>query len=67
MWLKNGNKTGIERRMSRAKTTWVAAAMALAVLVFGGLPLMKGAFYLGKHEGDAMHLADLVLRMADGQ
>ena len=53
--------------MSRAKTTWVAAAMALAVLVFGGLPLLKGAFYLGKHEGDAMHLADLVLRMADGQ
>ncbi len=53
--------------MSRARTSLVAAIMALAVIAFGGAPLLKGAFYLGKHEGDAMHLADLVLRMADGQ
>ncbi len=53
--------------MSKARTSLVAVIMALAVVVFGGAPLLKGAFYLGKHEGDAMHLADLVLRMADGQ
>ncbi len=53
--------------MIKARSSFVAAIMVLAVLVFGGVPLLKGAFYLGKHEGDAMHLADLVLRMADGQ
>lgn len=53
--------------MSRARTGILFAVMALAVLVFGGVPLLKGALYLGKHEGDAMHLADLVLRMAEGQ
>lgn len=53
--------------MSRARTGLLFAIMALAVVVFGGVPLLKGAFYLGKHQGDAMHLAELVLRMADGQ
>ena len=53
--------------MSRARAGLVAAIMAAAVILFGGAPLLKGAFYLGKHEGDAMHLADLVLRMAEGQ
>lgn len=53
--------------MSKARTGILFAIMALAVVVFGGVPLLKGAFYLGKHEGDSMHLADLVLRMAEGQ
>jgi hypothetical protein len=53
--------------MSKARTGLVAVIMAIALIVFGGAPLLKGAFYLGKHEGDAMHLADLVLRMVDGQ
>ena len=53
--------------MSRARTGILFVAMALALAVFGGVPLLKGALYLGKHEGDAMHLADLVLRMAEGQ
>lgn len=53
--------------MSRSGTGSVAALMAFAVLALGGAPLLKGALYLGKHEGDAMHLADLVLRMAGGQ
>lgn len=53
--------------MSRARTGILFAVMALAVVIFGGVPLLKGGLYLGKHQGDAMHLADLVLRMADGQ
>lgn len=53
--------------MSRARTGILFVAMALALVVFGGAPLIKGALYIGKHEGDAMHLADLVLRMAEGQ
>ncbi|MCY1126998.1 hypothetical protein OU426_09035 [Frigidibacter sp. RF13] len=37
------------------------------VLVMGGLPFLKGAFYIGKHEGDTLHLAEIVLRMAAGE
>jgi len=37
------------------------------VALFGGVELLKGGFYLGKHEGDAIHLADIVLRMGAGQ
>lgn len=48
---------------------WAVLTLFLLILVavMGSLPLLKGAFYLGKHEGDTMHLAELVLRMADGQ
>ena len=37
------------------------------VLVMGGLPFLKGGFYIGKHEGDTLHLAEIVLRMAAGE
>lgn len=43
------------------------AALSALILVLGGLPFLKGAFYLGKHEGDTLQMADLVLRMAEGQ
>ena len=53
--------------MSISGTTRLALFLMVLIVVLGGAPLIKGAFYLGKHEGDAMHLAELVLRMADGQ
>ena len=53
--------------MSRPRTAALAAFLALAIAVLGGLPLLKGAFYLEKHEGDTLHLAELVLRMARGE
>lgn len=53
--------------MSRPRSLTLAGFMALVVIVLGGVPLLKGAFYIGKHEGDTMHLAELVLRMAEGQ
>ena len=53
--------------MSRPRSAALAAYLALLILVLGGLPLLKGAFYLEKHEGDTLHLAELVLRMAAGQ
>lgn len=37
------------------------------VAVLGLAPFLKGAFYIGKHEGDTLHLADIVLRMAAGE
>ena len=49
-------------------TPWRLVALLLAVVVIlGGLPLLKGGFYLGKHEGDTLHMAEIVLRMARGQ
>ena len=52
----------------RHKQLWRLSAFALIVMaVLGGVALAKGGFYLGMHEGDAIHLAEIVLRMADGQ
>jgi hypothetical protein len=53
--------------MTKTRMPLLLALLAGMIVVFGGLPLLKGGFYLGKHEGDTMHLAELVLRMADGQ
>ena len=53
--------------MSRPRSLALAGFLALVLVVLGGLPLLKGAFYIGKHEGDTMHLAELVMRMANGQ
>ncbi|MGB5870098.1 MAG: hypothetical protein WBH04_07845 [Albidovulum sp.] len=47
---------------------WQAAALMLAMIViWGGAPLVKGAYYLGKHEGDTLHMAEIVVRMARGE
>ncbi|NDR55956.1 hypothetical protein [Aliiruegeria sabulilitoris] len=35
--------------------------------LLAGALLAKGGFYIGKHEGDTIHLADLVLRQAAGE
>ena len=44
------------------------ALFLLGVVAFLGLiPFLKGAFYIGKHEGDTLHMAEIVLRMAAGQ
>lgn len=49
-----------------AVNPWLLAAVMLGlVALLGGISFLKGAFYIGKHEGDTLHLADLVLRMAD--
>ncbi len=47
--------------------TGLFLALAAVIVVLGGLPFLKGAFYLGKHEGDTLHLTELVMRMANGQ
>ena len=43
----------------------LAGVMALVVLVLGALPFLKGGLVIAKHEGDTLHLADIVLRMAE--
>ncbi len=53
--------------MGRSSTARLTAFLIVLIAILGSAPFLKGAFYLGKHEGDTMHLAELVLRMADGQ
>ncbi|MDI3336531.1 hypothetical protein QKW60_08945 [Defluviimonas aestuarii] len=53
--------------MGRSSTARLTAFLIVLIAILGTAPILKGAFYLGKHEGDTMHLAELVLRMADGQ
>ena len=38
--------------------------MLAVVLILGGLPFLHGALFIDRFEGDALHLADMVLRMA---
>ena len=44
------------------------AAIVLVLIAVSALPvLLKGGLYLSHYEGDAFHLADIVLRMASGE
>lgn len=50
------------------KTDWRGLTLCLlaVALILGGVPFLKGAFYIGKHEGDTVQMADIVFRMAQG-
>ncbi len=56
-------------RAGAAVSDGTKVGMALVALwgVLAGLSLLPGALVLSQHEGDAMHLAAMVLRMAEGQ
>ncbi|MCF2906377.1 hypothetical protein L0666_15395 [Octadecabacter sp. CECT 8868] len=50
------------------KNQTVSTVFLIVVLVLlGGVAVLKGGLYVGKHEGDTLHLIQIVLRMADGQ
>lgn len=49
----------------RANSLRLGVVMGLVALVMAVLPLLKGELIVAKHEGDTLHLADLVLRMAE--
>ena len=53
--------------MSRPNPVILTAVLAVIVLGLGGAAVLKGALYIGKHEGDAMHMVQIVFRMAEGQ
>ena len=36
-------------------------------MLFGGISLLKGDFLIAKHEGDTLHLLQIVFRIADGE
>jgi len=50
------------------KTDWRGLSLCLlaVALIFGGVSFLKGAFYIGKHEGDTVQMADIVIRIAQG-
>lgn len=53
--------------MSRPNPAILLGFFVAVIGVMVGAALAKGGFYMNRHEGDVMHLADIVLRMADGE
>ena len=51
--------------MNRANWGRLFGVMGLITVVMGALPFLKGGLVIAKHEGDTLHLADIVLRMAE--
>lgn len=54
---------GVGRAGARLFIVYLLGLVAL----LGGLALAKGGLYVDRHEGDTLHLIEIVLRMADGQ
>jgi hypothetical protein len=53
--------------MTRLGAAGLALGLVMIWAAFAMAGLAKGGLYLGKHEGDAMHLAEMVLRQAAGE
>lgn len=54
--------------MSRPNAARLAGVLLAVALAMVALALAKpGGFFIAKHEGDTVHLAEMVLRMAEGQ
>lgn len=52
--------------MSKESGKILAAFMAVLLAGFAAVGFAKGGFYIGKHEGDTLHLLQMLLRMGDG-
>ncbi|SFJ72076.1 DUF998 domain-containing protein [Celeribacter neptunius] len=44
-----------------------AGFLLVLILLFGGLGLARGGLYIDRHEGDAAHMVEIILRMVQGQ
>jgi len=53
--------------MTNLKTTAVAVFLFATLCAMGAAAILKGGLYIGKFEGDTLHLMQIVFRMADGQ
>lgn len=53
--------------MTHKNTGILAVIFAAIAVVLGGAAVLKGGLYIGKHEGDTLHLMQIVFRMLDGQ
>ena len=54
-------------KMTKSKTAALTAFLFAILAAMGGASVLKGGLYIGKHEGDTLHLMQIVFRMADGQ
>ena len=53
--------------MVHSRSIQFALLLALGILALGGISVLKGGFFIGKHEGDTLHLMEIVIRMAAGE
>ncbi|KPP84925.1 MAG: Protein of unknown function (DUF2029) [Rhodobacteraceae bacterium HLUCCA08] len=53
--------------MSRPNPALLAGFAILLIAALGGVSLLKGGLFVGKHEGDTLHAMQIVFRMAEGQ
>ncbi len=52
--------------MGRSKGVALGAFLVAVAVALSAVTLAKGGFYIAKHEGDTLHLMQMVLRMAAG-
>ncbi|MAM62513.1 hypothetical protein [Maritimibacter sp. UBA3975] len=52
--------------MGKINGRMLAGILVVIWAALGGAAVLKGGFFLGKHEGDTLHLLQMVLRMAEG-
>ncbi|MEL6957970.1 MAG: hypothetical protein AAGL89_03335 [Pseudomonadota bacterium] len=53
--------------MNNTRPAVLTAFLIVIWAAMGGAAVLMGGLYIGKHEGDTMHLMQIVFRMADGQ
>lgn len=53
--------------MNRSNPVIFLAFLMAIVAVLGGFALAKGGFYIGKHEGDTLHMVEIIFRMVAGE
>lgn len=52
--------------MGKSHGTRLAVVLGLVLTILSAASILKGGYYLGKHEGDTLHLLQMVFRMAEG-
>ena len=53
--------------MTKSKTAILITFLFVVLVALSAASLLKGGLYIAKHEGDTMHLMQIVFRLADGQ
>lgn len=53
--------------MNTKNSTALTVFLIVILVALSGVSILKGGLYVGKHEGDTMHLMQIVFRMAEGQ
>ncbi|PTX56904.1 hypothetical protein C8N43_1569 [Litoreibacter ponti] len=57
----------MDNGMDRAGSRLFLVYLLGLIVLLGGLALAKGGLYIDRHEGDTLHLIEIVLRMAAGE